>query len=680
MVDTYKERQKKQDNESNSTPYLFDVNKYFNSFKQHIINFPKKTSNLVDKLFLTDFKNLFPKKNKSAISTLNQGITYRLWKNPFKPYTIYPLSPHSLLIENTTFIVALKLALSYFKVKKKKNNLIWKKIYYKKPNKKTDEQVDAYKFYYHKNDNKFIEYFLDQDRHDNKMNYDIKVTRNSIYFKLINEFYTRFITYEFIKKKLKSLYVDPDDLLIKKIIEEKRNWIRVRQQPDDPKKNGVVTITLSDDLLKIFAIKTHPKSLGREVDIQDIREALKKKGVVYGIDEKLVQNFIENNIYDKKVLLGNVQFDMTSYLSLYYEEYLSTSESSDNIHIESKLYYTVDKDAIILKRKFPKGKFPKKYNVLGQLLNNNFDESQLVNNGENTYFDKDGNLRSSLSGTLIHKENTFTVHQILKLKKIDIETGNIKHKGSLMVEKDIEDGMTVKVDGNIFVKGNIGAANVEAVGNIVVGNGIIGSYKAVIRSTEGSISAKYIRNSTIHCKEDLIFKTLLNDCKVWVSGKIKGDQHTGTVIGGNIFVYKGISTCNIGSKSAWKTIIQAGTFIGVMYEFDKINNEITIMEKKLSNKKNELESFLEYRKEETENLKNEIKNINTKLEEFNQKLMKLEKKKNKIYDKVEVRVFGKLYPRVIIHIGNIQWENKFDRNATTVSINKEINKLEIKKK
>lgn len=70
--------------------------------------------------------------------------------------------------------------------------------------------------------------------------------------------------------------------------------------------------------------------------------------------------------------------------------------------------------------------------------------------------------------------NGMKVENAIKVKAVDLSTGNLDIDANLFVEGDITESMKVKCTGDITVGGVIESADVEAKGSVFVGRGIVG--------------------------------------------------------------------------------------------------------------------------------------------------------------------------------------------------------------
>ncbi|MEZ0186171.1 MAG: DUF342 domain-containing protein [Candidatus Reddybacter sp.] len=83
-------------------------------------------------------------------------------------------------------------------------------------------------------------------------------------------------------------------------------------------------------------------------------------------------------------------------------------------------------------------------------------------------------LLAEISGQPNLVFNGMKVDNVIKLKAVDLSTGNLDIDANLLVEGDITESMKVKCTGDITVGGVIESAEVEAKGSVFVGKGIVG--------------------------------------------------------------------------------------------------------------------------------------------------------------------------------------------------------------
>ena len=82
-------------------------------------------------------------------------------------------------------------------------------------------------------------------------------------------------------------------------------------------------------------------------------------------------------------------------------------------------------------------------------------------------------LIAAIGGQPVIVSNGAIVEPTIKMKNVDLSTGNLAFEGTIVISGDIAAGMEVKASGDIIVGGMVEAAMLEAKGNVEVKGGII---------------------------------------------------------------------------------------------------------------------------------------------------------------------------------------------------------------
>lgn len=107
----------------------------------------------------------------------------------------------------------------------------------------------------------------------------------------------------------------------------------------------------------------------------------------------------------------------------------------------------------------------------------------------------DANLLLAVyAGQPVRMRNGVNVEQVLRLRNVNMASGNIDFDGTISIEGEILPGMKVRATGDVIVGDVIDGGEVEAGGDVRVGGGIIA--KAVVRAG-GSIAARFAENASL---------------------------------------------------------------------------------------------------------------------------------------------------------------------------------------
>jgi uncharacterized protein (DUF342 family) len=109
--------------------------------------------------------------------------------------------------------------------------------------------------------------------------------------------------------------------------------------------------------------------------------------------------------------------------------------------------------------------------------------------------DDDANLlRAVFSGQPVRCGNGVIVEPVLRLRNVNMATGNITFDGTVSIEGEVLPGMKVHATGDIAVGDVVDGAELDAGGDIRVAGGIIA--KARVRAA-GSVSARFVENAQV---------------------------------------------------------------------------------------------------------------------------------------------------------------------------------------
>ncbi len=164
-------------------------------------------------------------------------------------------------------------------------------------------------------------------------------------------------------------------------------------------------------------------------------------------------------------------------------------------------------------------------------------------------------------------EHGATVDEVFTVKNVDLATGHIIFKGSVVVNGDVTEGMKVIAGGNVFVKGFVEGTLIEAGGDINVGGSIIGhqiasAEKDSTYSTElkakGDIQCNLAQYARFAAEGNIYISKQIMHCAVSAAKVYAGpeDNPNGKVIGGYFYLDYGIYTGNLGAPSSSNVLIE----------------------------------------------------------------------------------------------------------------------------
>lgn len=164
-------------------------------------------------------------------------------------------------------------------------------------------------------------------------------------------------------------------------------------------------------------------------------------------------------------------------------------------------------------------------------------------------------------------ESGATVDEVFTVKNVDLATGHIVFRGSVVVNGSVSEGMKVVAGGNVFVKGMVEGTLIEAGGDITINGSVIGHQLAQADqqseySTElkaaGDIQCNLAQYSRIICGGNLYVSKQLMHCAVEAAIVYAGpeDNPNGKLVGGYFYLDQGLFCGNLGAPSSSAVLVK----------------------------------------------------------------------------------------------------------------------------
>jgi len=163
---------------------------------------------------------------------------------------------------------------------------------------------------------------------------------------------------------------------------------------------------------------------------------------------------------------------------------------------------------------------------------------------------------AAVAGRLSNKDGNIGVENVYAINgDVNLTTGNIQHTGTVTISGDVQEGATIEVDGDLFIKGLVEACTIVCGGDLVVSGGIVGDGEHAIE-VGGSVQARYLNDVTLRCGGDVTVTSQIDHCHIKSCGKI--DSARGRIAGGSVQVYQGGRIGHAGAPGATGTEITIG--------------------------------------------------------------------------------------------------------------------------
>ncbi|MDR3284715.1 MAG: FapA family protein [Treponema sp.] len=326
------------------------------------------------------------------------------------------------------------------------------------------------------------------------------------------------------------------------------------------------TIAISSDEMEAMIIVTRPGKNGSDVAPDRIRAACRVQGVVDNVDWSPLEEFLDDPVYDIPTVVArgiNAVDGKDASIQYLFETDTTKllAKETEGGRIDFKQLNIVQNvvQGQTVAQKTPAERGENGRTLLGKVL--------MAKNGVDiplplgTHVRADGfSLVAEINGRVFLQNGRVHVEPILELDNVSIKTGNIEFLGTVIVKGSVDDGFSVKASGDITVSGTVGKAKLEADGDIMIQNGIMGQNQGTDAIRAGkSLWAKFIQNAIVEAGEDVIVGDGIISSLITANRRIILNGKRATIIGGHLYATEEINAKTIGAADAGaETILEVG--------------------------------------------------------------------------------------------------------------------------
>ncbi|MBY5922992.1 DUF342 domain-containing protein [Ferrimonas balearica] len=447
------------------------------------------------------------------------------------------------------------------------------------------------------------------------------------------------------------------------------------------RRHGQWNLTLSTDQMTLRAELTSPQG-GQHASFAQLLDALQEIGVTQGllrpaIDDLIAQgrrgapgSRVQGEIARGRTPKHGTSAQLERLVPLARERLLKPQEQSggkvDMLDLGSVIMV---KPGQPLMRRQPPTPGQDGYTVTGKPIKAKAPKNLAIQPGKGTELDpNDPNLlRAAQAGQPLESRNGMAVDEVLTVKQVDTKYGHIDYEGSVMIQGEVSEGMRIRATGDITVGGFVDGAHLEAGGDIVVTQGVVGRQRDDGSLTcsliaKGQIVARFIQYGALDSGSDILVERQLMHCNVHCRGQLKvGDEFgkKGDLVGGEIRCAGQVETVTLGARAGAQTRLKLGEGIEVLKaQQEQLNTKLKALEDqamKLRLAQRNLKPVPESGADPLQDLRQKLtlgrERIDAEHASVLEQLHWLEGEIEGYFDRVLITVRGKLFPRVECQIG-----------------------------
>lgn len=430
-----------------------------------------------------------------------------------------------------------------------------------------------------------------------------------------------------------------------------------------PSNDSTISFKIEESDMEAYILVSVPGEGGGDLSKDAILSFLKNNMIVHGVNHEKLDYFLDHPVYNSKFLVAEGTYPQSGKdAEIIYNFDVSVTasilkEKNGKVDFKDKNLVQNVVEGQQLAEKIPSGKGIQGRTVTGNVLeakNGNDKELKLGNNIE---LSKDGfKVIATCNGHVMLINDKITVEEIYYVDgDVNLSTGNIHFLGTVVVKGNVEDSFSIKASGDIEIKGNVGKCSLDALGSIIVHQGINAEEKGLIKAGK-SIMAKFIQNSRVEAGE-LVFVTdgIINSY-VDSNGKIICKGKRATIVGGRLRATEEISAKTFGSLSVGSTVLEVGfdpkskeRLLTLEAQKEALDKELDDLDRNfvtLENMKRKMKShFPSEKKEMLDDMENRIIVVKEELSD-------IAEENEEIYQHIkEFKSSGKISASVSVHPG-----------------------------
>lgn len=471
------------------------------------------------------------------------------------------------------------------------------------------------------------------------------------------------------------------------------------------RRDGSIAIEINPDKMQA-SLKLTAAWGGKQIDLPEILTHLKKNNVCMGLSKLKIQALLkqlstlkpgeicQSEIAQGKAPVNGLNAVLERKVFLARERLLQPQEREDgsvDMRNLGAMIVVKANDLLMVKHLATEG--TPGYNIKGEVLKQKPGKDAVLQAGTGTAFHpKDPNkLIATVPGQPVETRTGMNVDDVLQLKDVDISTGHVTFKGSILITGDVHEGMIVKSSGDITVMGFVDSATLEAEGDVTVSKGIIGrQIKANEYSTniysQGQISAQFVQYSQLVAKGNILVTKQLLHSNTKTAGSLTVSDPSGRrgdLVGGVAHAEKGITAVVIGATAGTKTDVYCAMGQAELKQDLKLLDEsvkaMVVASLDIEARLNKLPPKSEWQADAVmiEQIKMMLDEKNRIMDERTREELEFDTFKQEVegyYEKYRIEVLKHVFLNVELHIGPANHRTAREHGTCCIAnVNQEIN-------
>ncbi|MBN2354344.1 MAG: FapA family protein [Spirochaetales bacterium] len=391
-----------------------------------------------------------------------------------------------------------------------------------------------------------------------------------------------------------------DVSIVEKIVKRADNqYVRIAPYQYNPSADPVLSITITEMEMKAYLIIQPPGAGGADLSADIIRAFMKNNRVTFGVKEDVLASIEDNPVYNEEILVAEgVKPKNGADAAIVYNfkvDHSTIDFKEKNGRIDFKELNLIENVVAgqQLAKKTPPEPGQLGHTVTGKTMPAKSGKDVAVTVGKNVKLSEDRSMAiAEINGQVILLNGKINVEPVYTVTSdVNPHTGNIIFLGTVVIRGSVEDGYSVKAAGNIEVNGNVGKALLDADGDVIIHQGMMGRNEGRVRAGK-NVYAKFIEHAQVEAEESVYVSDGILHSIVDANKKIICQGRRASIVGGRLRAAEEINAKNLGSIAGAETILEVGydpkskeKLVGLQgkselltKELEEINRNLTTLE------------------------------------------------------------------------------------------------------
>ncbi|SES63249.1 DUF342 domain-containing protein [[Clostridium] polysaccharolyticum] len=338
---------------------------------------------------------------------------------------------------------------------------------------------------------------------------------------------------------------------------------------------------LYDKSRRVGVVRFYPPSAnGKNLNKKEILDELKQKGVVHGIVEESIDQYLRHRVYCTNIVVARATLPVEGKDAKI--EYFFNTEitSKPKLNEDGSVdFHRLDnmskvKEGELLARLTVADRGTPGTDIMGGTISPKRVKAKILKKTQYTILSDDGlELFSAVSGHVTLVDDKVFVSDVYEVPAdVDASTGDIDYDGNVLVRGNVRTGYIVRAKGNIVVNGVVEGATLVADGEIVLKRGIQGMNRGILQAN-GNIVTKFIENSTVKSGGTISTEAILHS-SIEAKNEIIVGGKRGLVTGGELKAGSKISLKVAGSTMGTATVLEVGIDPAISERYREVEKRI----------------------------------------------------------------------------------------------------------